>query len=269
MNSTTLASADGTKLRFVRWPSPDEQRGQVLLVGGLAEHMGRYGHVAQALLDAGFGVAGVELRGHGHSGGQRGHVERWERYCEDVRAALAEIDGDCFIVCHSMGGLVSLATVLGGAPKVKGLVISNPLLGVRVQAPKIKELAGRLMSRIWPTLSLGNELDPSMISRDKAMVASYEADKLVFGTITPRWFTEMEGTQRRVKAAAGSFSIPLLMMVSEGDQITDPQAGRDFVAAYGGEGQVKEWGELYHELFNEIERDEVLAFVASWLKDHA
>jgi alpha-beta hydrolase superfamily lysophospholipase len=268
LNSTTIASADGTKLRFVRWEAPPDARGQVLLVGGLAEHMGRYGHVAQALMDGGFAVAGIELRGHGHSGGQRGHVERWERYCEDVRAALDELDGEVTILCHSMGGLVSLETVLGGAPQVKALVISNPLLGVRVQAPKIKEMAGRLMSRIWPTLSLGNELDPSMISRDQATVDAYVADKLVFGTITPRWFTEMEATQQKVKAAAGSFKIPLLMMVSEGDQITDPQAGRDFVASYGAEAELKEWGELYHELFNELERDQVLAHVVSWLQAH-
>ena len=267
MNTTTITSADGTRLHFVRWDAPEDCRGQVLLVHGLAEHMGRYEHVAKALTDGGFAVSGIELRGHGHSGGRRGHVERWRKYEEDVRAALSEVGEDCFIVCHSMGGLVSLATLLAGAPAVKAIAISNPLLGVRVSAP-VKEAAGRLLSKIWPTLSLGNELDTSQLSRDPEVVRKYEEDPLVYSTITPRWFTEMDSKREEVHAKAASFTLPILMLVSEGDPITNPADSRRFAEAAG--GRVIEYGdECLHELFNELEKDKTLADVVAFLQEQA
>ena len=269
MNTSTITSADGTRLHLVRWDAPEDPKGHVLLIGGLAEHMGRYGHVADALIEGGYQVTGLELRGHGHSGGKRGHVDRWEQYAEDVRAALTELGGDVHIVCHSMGGLVSLYTVHGGAPSVRSLTISNPLLGVRVQAPKIKEAAGRLLSKIWPSLSLGNELDTADLSRDPDVAKRYEADPLVFSTITPRWFTEMEQAKAQVHAAAASFQVPLHMHVSEGDPITNPEDARRFVAAYGGEARLTEWGEALHELFNELEQDKTLAEVVAFLDSQA
>lgn len=270
MNTSTITSADGTRLHLVRWDPPSDSKGQVLLIGGLAEHMGRYGHVAEALLAGGYTVTGIELRGHGHSGGKRGHVDRWEQYAEDVRAAIAEVGADLHIVCHSMGGLVSLHTVLGGAPQVKSLTISNPLLGVRVQAPKIKEAAGRLLSKIWPSVSLGNELDTADLSRDPEVAKKYEADPLVFSTITPRWFTEMEQAKAEVHAAASQFTLPMLMMISEGDPITNPVDARRFVEAYGGDGRVREWGEENkHELFNELDKEAILAEVIAFLDEQA
>ena len=84
-----LRSADGTRLAFYRSAPPDASRGDVLIVGGLAEHAGRYPHVARALGDAGWRSHYVDFRGHGQSDGQRGHVDDWARYVEDLRAALA------------------------------------------------------------------------------------------------------------------------------------------------------------------------------------
>lgn len=267
MNTTTITSADGTRLHFVRWDAPESPRGNVLIVHGLAEHMGRYEHVAKALTDGGFAVSGIELRGHGHSGGRRGHVDRWSQYEDDVRAALAEQRADSVhIVCHSMGGLVSLATLLAGAPSVKSIVISNPLLGVRVSAP-VKEAAGRVLSRIWPTLSLGNELDVHDISRDEEIVRKYQEDPLVYSTITPRWFTEMDKKRGEVHANAGSYSLPMLMLVSEGDTITNPDDSRRFAKAAG--GRIIEYGEAKHELFNELDRDQTLADVVEFLQGQA
>ena len=80
--NTTINSADGTPLNLVRWEA-DSPKAQVLLLHGLAEHMGRYEHVAATLNAAGYSVAGLELRGHGHSGGKRGHVEDWADYRAD------------------------------------------------------------------------------------------------------------------------------------------------------------------------------------------
>ena len=203
MKSTTISSRDGTPLNLAHWSS-DEARATVLLVHGLAEHMGRYAHVAKHLNEAGFEVYGIELRGHGHSGGKRGHLENWDEYVADVRAALEEIGQDVFLVSHSMGGLVTASVALSNASGIRGFSMSNPLLGVRFDPPAWKVGASRLLNRLMPRLSLSNELDTAWLSRDPEVISAYEKDKLVYSTITPRWYHHMVAAQEKVNGSAAN-----------------------------------------------------------------
>ncbi len=260
----TLRSTDGTALRVARWGSADRD---VLIVHGLAEHAGRYEHVAAALVAAGWRVTLLELRGHGRSEGRRGHVMSWQDYADDVRAAATFVGRPFVLLAHSMGGLVSLSTLLEPmSPAVRALALSNPLLGVKVQAPAIKIKAAKLLSRLLPWLPLSNELDTNAISRDPAVVRAYEADPLVYGKITPRWYTEMLAAQVRVHAAAASYRLPLHLMVSDADQMCDHEAALRLFAAYGGPKSHVLYPHLYHELFNEPEQKQVLAELIAWLE---
>ncbi|MCB9763096.1 MAG: lysophospholipase [Alphaproteobacteria bacterium] len=270
MEHSTLSSADGTKLAIRRWEPADTPRAPILLVHGLAEHLGRYVHVAEAFTTAGYDVTGLELRGHGHSGGKRGHVNRWSDYSDDVRAAAASIGEPFFLVAHSMGGLVSLATLCEPMnPLCRGLVISNPLLGVAVQAPKIKELGGRLLSRILPSLSMTNEIPTEHLSRDPEVVRRYEEDPLVYSTITPRWYTEMLKAQEAVFAHASAYRLPVLLLVGEADKLCSPEASLRFFDQLGAPDKtLKRYPGYYHELFNEPEKAEILAEVVAWLDQH-
>jgi alpha-beta hydrolase superfamily lysophospholipase len=248
-------SADGTRLRVV---VENDAGRDLLVVPGLAEHAGRYAHVTRAL--PGWRVHVLELRGHGHSGGKRGHVMRWGEYVEDVKAAARDLRPGWALVSHSMGGLVSLSAVLEGlAPKK--LLLSNPLLGVKVQAPRLKVAAGKLLSRIFPGLSLYNELKPEWLSRDPKVGEAYKTDDLVYDTITPRWYTEMLAAQGR--ALAGTYTTPLAMFVGDADAITDPAVNLAF--AERTRAAVKVYPEHRHEIFNEIGKEKVLADVAEWL----
>ena len=264
MKTFTIKSKDGTNLRMARWGEGDRN---VLLVHGLAEHAGRYEHVAAALATRGWSVFLVELRGHGESEGRRGHVVAWQDYLDDLQAACAELGDRYAVVGHSMGGLVAMsALAAGGVMSPTGVAVSNPLLGTRVQAPAIKVKAARLLATILPWLPLSNELDTSKVSRDPEVVAAYESDPLVYSTITPRWYREMNDAIDRVKAFAPQAQTPLHLMVSEGVVICDPPTARDIAGAWGGETRVTEYGELFHELFNEPEKEQVLGDLGDWLE---
>ncbi len=256
-------SADGTKLRIVRsGPAAPEGGRDLLIVHGLAEHAERYSHVAAAFAGRGWRVSVLELRGHGHSGGKRGHVNRWQDYVDDVNAAVKTLSPDYAMFAHSMGGLVSLESVrLGLAPR--RLALSNPLLGVRVQAPVVKEKAAHVLSRIWPSLSLTNELNPAMLSRDAAVGEAYAKDTLVYNTITPRWYTEMRDAITRVTAA--SFTLPARFHLSETDPITDPPVSRA-LASRNPSMDVREYPGMLHELVNEIGQEQVINDIADWLE---
>lgn len=267
MESLNTESADGTRLELKRWPAAGTPIGEVLLVHGLAEHYGRYEHVAAALTRAGFGATFVELRGHGGSEGRRGHVDRWRQYEDDLRAAAATIEGPFSIVAHSMGGLVAMSALEAGFDReIKGVVLSNPLLGVAVQAPLIKVKAAGLLSRILPKLPLSNELDVQDISRDPEVVRAYEQDPKVYSTITPRWYTECLEAQTRVLAAAGRYTTPLLVLLGTGDRICAHAVASAFAGQYGADKKVLAYEGYYHELFNEPEKDAVLEDMVGWLR---
>ena len=264
METITIKSKDGTALRLGRWGDGERD---VLLVHGLAEHAGRYEHVGQALAARGWRVTVVELRGHGQSEGRRGHVDAWQDYLDDMAAALDTLGDQVAVVGHSMGGLVAMSALAAAAPPaVLGVAVSNPLLGVRVKAPAIKVKAARLLATLLPWLPLSNELDTKKISRDPEVVAAYEQDPLVFSTITPRWFREMNDAIDSVRAQAPRATTPLYMLVSEGDEICDPASAREIVGTWAGPTQVSEYGELYHELFNEPEKEQVLKDLGDWLE---
>lgn len=255
MESRFIDSADGTKLRLVIHGDGDRD---LLIVGGLAEHAGRYPHVAAAF--PAFRVTILELRGHGHSGGRRGYVTTWEDYVNDVKAAVATLRPGFLFIAHSMGGLVALESLRLGVTPAK-LALSNPLLGVAVKVPGWKVTLGNTLSGLWPTLALTNEIDPAELSRDPEIGRAYSADKLVFNKVTARWFTEMTAAQGRANAYTPT--LPVGLFLGDSDHITSIDASRAWGKRVG--APIREWPGMRHEIFNEIGKEEVIQAVRSWL----
>jgi alpha-beta hydrolase superfamily lysophospholipase len=235
------------------------------MIHGLAEHAGRYEHVGAALAAAGFTATLVELRGHGHSGGRRGHVARWSQYLDDIRAAAATLRPGWAMLAHSMGGLVSLDAVRDGV-RPSRLALSAPLLGVAVKLPGWKVRAAGLFSRLVPALPMKNEVDPTALSRDAEIGKAYVVDPLVFDVATPRWYTEMLAAIARVHAV-DRWDVPMTMHVGSADRITDPVAASAFAAK--NRIPVTTHPDFRHELFNEIGKEQVIASVAAWLGEDA
>lgn len=258
-----IRSHDGTRLAYFVAKDPDVPKGDVVLCHGFAEHMGRYAHVADAMVTAGYRVRGLDLRGHGKSDGKRGHVRRWSDYCDDLLVAVARAPSEPFVVAHSMGGLVALDLIRDHA--IRGLVASSPLLRPIVKAPRWKTASAVLLSRIIPSLSLGNELNPEHVTRDVAIRTAYASDPLVFHSVTPRWYTEMLAASERIVAYAPKYKLPALLQVGRGEKVVDPAPIEKLAADWGGPCEFRGWDGLYHELFNEPERDEVIAHVVGWL----
>ena len=86
----TQQAPDGVQFYFQGWQPETPPKAVVCLVHGLGEHSGRYAHVAAALNDAGYALLGFDLRGHGKSGGPRGHTPSYETLMDDIGRLLAE-----------------------------------------------------------------------------------------------------------------------------------------------------------------------------------
>ena len=166
MDLSFVQSADGTQIRVGQAGTGEKN---ILIIPGLAEHLGRYEHVAAALQTAGYNVTVMEPRGHGKSDGIRGHVDNWSQYTDDVNAAMSTIEGPLFLMGHSTGGLIALSSLLDGVTsEVRGLVLSGPNVIDTVDAP-VKKAAARLLSKLTPKLSMATGLSTQLLSRDPCL----------------------------------------------------------------------------------------------------
>lgn len=279
MHSTLIAS-DGAALAHRRWPAATDAaaRGNVVLVHGLGEHLGRYDHVAARLASAGWTVSGCDLRGHGQTPGPRGDAPDAEALLRDVAVgvdaarAAAPHGAPLVLLGHSLGGLLAARFVAGAlaTPRpgwsraVDALLLSSPALDAGLRPHQQLMLAAA--RRLAPHLAVGNGLDARWISRDPAVVAAYRADPLVHDRVTATVASLVVDGGAAVLAAAARWNTPTLLQWAGADRCVNPAGSAAFAAA--APRAVVE-AECYpgwsHELFNEPERERPIGRVVAWL----
>lgn len=271
-----LQTSDGLALYLQRWSPTDAARGQVLIVHGLGEHGGRYAHVASALHAHGWAVTAYDQRGHGRSGGARGDIAAPDSLLLDLAGVIdalrAEHPGPLVLLGHSLGGLVAarfVAESLQPAPArwarpVEALVLSSPALDPGVNA--LQKLLLAVVPRLLPHLRVGNGLDPAWISRDPAVVQAYNDDPLVHDRVSGLLGRFIADAGPQVLAAAARWAVPTLLMWGGADRCVRPAGSATFAAAAPARAlTAREWPGLAHEIFNEPEKEEVLAALDAWL----
>jgi alpha-beta hydrolase superfamily lysophospholipase len=266
---------DGLNLFYRHCPATDE-RARVVIAHGLGEHSGRYGNVIERLHPMNISIWAPDHRGHGNSGGRRGHVLSFEQYIADLRLLVELAAKDLpqnrklFLLGHSMGGLIALNFALRHPELISAVIASSPGLGVAVEVSAIKSVLGKVMSSIWPGLSLSNELDATKISHDENVVHTYLDDPLVHDRVTARWFTEFLGAMQWVNQHAGQMKIPTLLQIAGDDRLVDPRSGpRFFENLTIDDKTLHVYEGLYHEIYNEPpdQRQKVLDDLEKWLED--
>lgn len=285
----------GETILWRQW-SPAKPRGALLIIHGLAEHSGRYGFVVDHFTARGYACWSFDLRGHGLSTGLRVHVDRFDEYQQEVTAVyrlLRQHHGEdlpVYLVGHSMGGQIALRYILALSSETSLALSSDELLGIAPHKPPagailsspaigghpdldpnpILGLVARLLSIVAPRTLFPTDLDASTISRDPAVVEAYRNDPLVGGKVSARWFTEIRRAMKNTLKRADDLGLPVLLMQSGDDRLVDAAASRRFAdAAPAQHLEYVEWEGLFHEMFNEPEREEVFERMERWLGEQA
>jgi len=261
-------SHDNLGLFLRRWtPESKPVQAEIVLIHGYAEHSGRYREFAHAIAEYGIQTLAIDLRGHGHSEGIRGHCDAFDHFLEDVTITLEHSSNKVprFILGHSHGGLVALDYVIKREPSLSGVILSNPFLGLAMPVPAPKLFAGRLAGNYMPTLAIPSGIDPNGLTHDVEVVRRYERDPLVFPTATAGWFNEVEQAQARVKNYR-HFPLPLLYLFSDCDPVASPHDNRTLADRLGAEDKTihVRRGEK-HEILNERLRHETYEVIAQWI----
>jgi len=271
---TTLNGRDGTVFCVQGWePDSGKPKASIALIHGLGEHAGRYAHVGKVLTDAGYALAGFDLRGHGKSGGARGHVSSLETYMQDIRqfsqlVAQRYPDTPGFLYGHSLGGLLALAYAIQYGAGLKGVVVTGPALRTALQEQKAKITMVRLLGSLLPGMTVQSGLDPAAVSRDPAVVQAYRADALIHYSTSLGFGKAALQAIDLCFARAGELPAPLLIVHGQGDTIAYPSGSEDFaklVRLAGGDVTMRLWDCLYHEVHNEPEKAEVFKLMIGWL----
>lgn len=268
----TCTTRDGLALYWQGW-LPESPRGLLLVVHGLFEHGGRHLNVAHYFTRRGYGCYAVDLRGHGRSPGRRVHVGRFDEFLWDLEAAQRLVrhghpDLPMFLVGHSHGGLIVALYALRHPEGLPGIVLSSPFMGFHASSKPSAALGllAQALSRIWPSVLLPVALDATAISHDKLVVEAYSNDPLVSRTASPRWLLEALAAMEEVHSEAPRLAVPALVMAAGDDRIVDAQATARFVQAAPPERiEYVRWNGLYHEIFNEFEKEDVFRRMESWL----
>jgi alpha-beta hydrolase superfamily lysophospholipase len=112
---------------------------------------------------------------------------------------------------------------------------------------------------------MGNGIKAEDLSRNTEVVAKFFSDPLVHHVATAGWFAGVLRTQAALRAMAAQLQIPTLVLVAGQDRIVSSEATLAFAEAAGSTARVRRYPALYHELFLEPEREQILGDVADWL----
>jgi alpha-beta hydrolase superfamily lysophospholipase len=242
----------------------------VCLVHGLGEHSGRYVHVVGSLIQAGYTLISFDIRGHGKSEGQRGHIPSYDALMKDVSSLLEVVNEQFpqlpfFLYGHSLGGNLVLNYVLRCQSHLKGVIVTAPWLRLAFEPPAFKIALGKITNYIWPSFSQKNGLDTKALSHVPEVVYAYENDPLVHDRISARMFISIYQAGYWALEHASEFSLPLLLVHGGDDKIISVEASREFAGKITENGTFKIWDNLYHEIHNEPEKEEVFKFLIDWL----
>ena len=271
----TFSTPDSLTIYHQSWLPDVRPKAVVLLLHGLAEHSGRYAHVANTLTVSGYAVHTLDLRGHGKSDGKRTYVRSYGEYQADILQFRKLIeqqhpDRSLFVLGHSMGGNLALGHVLDRQAGVRGLVLSAPALVAGTSLSPAKIRLAKLVGRVAPGLR-PEALSSDAISRDRAVVEAYRADPLVFnGKITAGVAAALLRAMDTFPSRYAELTLPILLQHGTADALADISGTRALEKAAANAKVTSHYYDgLYHEIFNEPEQAAVLGDTVAWLDEIA
>jgi len=264
-------SDSGPEIVYDTWTPEVTPRAVVVLAHGFGEHARRYDHVAQRFGDAGLITYALDHRGHGRSGGKRVYLKSMDDYTADFAtlvgiAAKENPDLPRIVLGHSMGGAIVFTYGTEHAGDYHLMALSGPAIAAQAAVSPLLATVGKAVGAVLPGVPV-QELDATAVSRDPEVVAAYRADPLVHQGKVPA------GVARALLLVGDSMpqrarrlTTPLLVVHGEQDRLILASGSERLVECVASEDvALKIYPGLYHEVFNEPERDRVLDDVVAWI----
>ena len=256
---------------FVRsWQPSGVARAVVVLCHGFNSHSGYYVRTGEALAARGFAAYALDLHGRGRSDGERFYVESISEYVQDVAMVVSLAKSrhaglPTFLLGHSSGGVVSCIYTLENQDELAGFICES--FAFQVPAPDFAIAALKGLSHLAPhahVLKLHNE----DFSRDPAVVSAMNLDPLIANETQPtRTIAELARADERLGHDFPQITLPILILHGTADKATKPSGSQTFYDTAGSKDKTLKFYEgHYHDLLNDVGREEVLGDVVQWME---
>lgn len=256
----------------------ENAKGDVLVLHGMGEHLGRYAEFAERLNKAGYNAHLMDWRGHGCSEGLSGHVEKFSQFFKDIESWIQFLEGQGlldpirpkFLFGHSMGGLIALDFAFhhrdAFVHSLDGIALSSPAVGVLNPIVLLKPVFDLALPGMLKQLHFPNGIKPEQLSHDKEILKEYANDPLVHNKVTIGLVREMLAAIDRVRRNKSALPFPALVLYGDQDSIVDPEALQKFAKNLQAvDKEVKEFRGFFHEVFNEKKRAQAYEIFLDWL----
>lgn len=256
---------------YGQYTQPNEVRAVTVLVHGFGEHSGRYKeHVVPALLHSNSAVVLYDNIGHGQSGGKRGHCPNYEALLNILESVVLKARSffpsiPIFLYGHSMGGNLVLNYVLQREEGFNAVIATSPYLRLAFKPPGWKMFLGKLMLHLMPSMTMASGLDPNGISRIPEEVNKYVKDPLVHDKVSPMFSFPIMDAGELAISKANELQIPTLLLHGTKDPIIDPGGTQEF-HQNARTTTLKLFTGGFHELHNDLCREEVVETIQNWLQ---
>ncbi|NNC94449.1 MAG: alpha/beta hydrolase [Chitinophagales bacterium] len=259
-------------LSAISW-EVDQPRALLCLIHGLGEHSERYAHVAAAFNEIGISVFATDLPGHGRTTGKKGHSNE-EQLLGTIdklyeRARQVDPDLPMFIYGHSMGGNIVLRYLLTSPLQpFKAAIVTSPWIELTEKPPAFKFALAKIVKNIYPKYTDRTKLNAGFISRNENEVKKYMEDPLVHDYITTELFFTIMNNGQWILHDSPALSIPILLMHGEEDKLTSHEATKKLAERKDKHVTLRIWENGYHELHNDINKEEVIKFAVDWISTY-
>lgn len=262
------------ELFYQMWES-EKPDGTLVVTHGLGEHSESYHRLIQGLSHLNMRFIVWDLRGHGRSEGKRGIVKSISDYSDDLGILIQFIreeisDDSIFLLGHSLGGLVNLnALVEKGDLGLKGVCLSSPLLGITLEASEIKKMGAKYIARYLPRFTMSNEIPDKILTHDKKVLEEFAKDPLRHDRISAGLYLDMLSYTKKVCKMGDRISLPILFQLAGQDKVVSTKATLEFYETLSSKDKTKMiYENSFHEIFNDIEREQVFQDLSKWLQQH-
>jgi alpha-beta hydrolase superfamily lysophospholipase len=257
------------KVFYRNWKTADSPRAVVVIVHGFNSHSGYYQWVAEQLTAKNFETYAIDLRGRGHSDGERFYIAGNDEIVSDIDrlvsiAKEANPGLPLFVLGHSAGGVLSALYMLEHQNRVNGFICES--FAYQLPAPDFALAVLKGISHIAPhahVLKLKNE----DFSRDAAAVEAMNNDPLIAHEVQPtKTIQQLVLADERLKKGFQNITIPVLIIHGTMDKATKPGGSQEFYDKVGSTDKTLKFYEgHYHDMLNDVGKEMVMNDILEWL----
>jgi len=245
------------------------EKSRIFIVHGICEHSGRYEYLAKKLNENGFSVITYDLRGHGKSNGKRGYIKKYQQHIYDLEEIIKEYDNKevkRYLLGHSLGGLIAHLYMTSNNQEVDGLITSGAPTEFLTSVKPLRFIGYKWLGFV----SVKNNFGTGLLSKDTEVEQKYNSDPLVLKKFKLRLAGEMfiKGVKNLNKNIIKN-NKPILILHGYEDKIVPKEFSvKTFELIKHDNKKLVIYDKMYHEIFNELDKDTVIKDVISWVNNN-